>query len=495
VAKSTLNSTLNIESLSAQTKSAIWLLATSTFLWQVCSWGLTIITVRYLSPSDYGLMALAETFVPFLALAASMNIVIWMIQEKHISQSDEVKIFTLSLALGSTISLLTFFLSPLIAAFYKNSDLLLPLQIISITFFIKSIATLPDGLLRRELHFKPLALMNLFVGISRGLLQLALAYYGFGYWALVCGFVYRDIISTLWLVVSRGIPRHLGWDNTLFKKVFYFGIPATLANILWILYSTADNIIIGRLLGVEILGFYAMAFYFIDLPLIKLNSFIRPVLIPYYSQLKFDSKILCNKFLQTSTAVAAISFPMIAGFGVIANEGIPLILGDAWKPLITPLQVIALIGLLRAITNNIGPLFLALGKPKIEAFCSGISVLVLPVSFLIAGKYFGLNGIYASWLIFLPFMIALMLWFLKKETNILPSTYLKAHFPVIIATTLMSIAALAAGNVFHGLVSPWVLLILKVCIGVIVYFFVFWIFYKEHSFKLITSLGIDSENE
>ncbi len=480
-----------LANIKAQAKRGVYALGAATFLLQGVSIVLTLLTVRYLTPQDYGLMSLAETFLPYLALISSLNLVTFLIQEKSLTESEIHGVFTFGLFLGGIVSLIAVAGAPFVAEFYKKPEVTLPFVLISLMLFVRSAALVPEGLLKRELQFKQIAILNFVIGLSRGCLQLFLAIAGFGYWALVLGFIYRDLIQTLWYLKIKPFPKSLLLDRSVIKRAISFGVPATLATIFWIIYSTSDNIVVGKLLGTEVLGFYAMAFYLIDLPLSKLNSILRPVLVPYYSRLQSDPAELKVAFLQTVSAFSLITFPIIAGFGIVSGEGVPLFLGKQWQGLIVPLQIMAVIGVLRAATNNTAPLFLAIGKPKYELYTNLLGALFLPPVFFFLAKEFGLYGIYGALLLFLPLLSFIVLLFLKHAVSISVGEYLRKLFPATFGIVLMTLGTVVLAQFPY--LSSITLFFIKVLLGALLYGGTVWLLCGKEIFSFLFSLGITEQ--
>ncbi len=479
--------------IARRARQGLWHLASSNLIWQIISWFLTILTVRFLAPTDFGMMALTETFVPYLTIIASLDLLNWVVQERDFPPEKEESVFTLAIVVGGIVSGAGFVIAPLVAWFYGHEELEIPFLIVACSFFIRSLGTVPESKLRRELRFKPIALINMSVGISRGLVQLVLAYYGFGFYALLVGFVYRDIVHSVAMIVTGKLPRRLRWEKPVIRSAFFFGLPSTAATILWIVYTSSHNIVVGKLFGAEALSFYAMAFFLVDLPLAKLNLVLRPVIIPYLSRLKEDMPELRARYLRVVSATTLVSFPAIAGLGLVATELVPLLLGRPWIPLIIPLQTVALIGIIRAGTNVFSPLFLALGKPKLDLWCNLLGAIVFPPTLVLTGIWFGMQGIYTSWFLLLPLLGALMLTFLYRETGIGPGEYLRSITPSFICTMIMIFCTTILGLILLGRFPTWLVLLAKIAGGACVYLLVARLFFGRGVARFLVSLGIEDQ--
>ena len=78
-----------------------------------------------------------------------------------------------------------------------------------------------------------------------------------------------------------------------------------------------------------------------------------------------------------------IASPVAIGMGLVADPLIRLFLGDKWLTAIPMLQVLALFGLLQISSSNIGPVFLAIGRPSLVMIVTTITVAIgSPLLFL-----------------------------------------------------------------------------------------------------------------
>lgn len=478
-------------SLGQKAKEGLWLLASSNAAFQLASWVITILTVRFLTPDDYGLMALAETFVPYLFLVATLDMVDWIVQERHFDETARSTAWIMSLSLGTAVTCLSLLFAPLISSFYQKQDLKYAFIVIGFSFIFRAAASVPDGELRRSFRFKPLAATDCGVGIARGLLQLGLAYAGFGFWSLVIGFLLRDVFRTLLLVFIQGLPKKWIWSSSVARRALSFGLPAALATALWVVYSTADNLIVSKLFGFEMLGFYSMAFYLIDLPLAKLNTVLFPVLLPYYSKLKDDLNSFERKFLSTVQSYALITLPIIAGLGLVAGEIIPLFLGESWLGAIVPLQVMSAVGVLRAIGTCLPPVFRALGKPRYVLYGNIFGALAFPISVLVLARSFGMPGVYSSWFIIMPLLTILSLYFLRKAAGTSIFRYLQALAFPLAATVFMVLVVLFLSKTLFGSFGPVPLLVCKITSGALCYGVCSFLYFRRDLWPMLFSLGMD----
>ncbi len=445
---------MNAETLSNEesAKKGILALALSNGVQQLITWGLTLATIRLLLPEDYGLMALIESLSPYFAIVASFDLASWFIQKRGLTTGDEEAALTHGILLGMLACILLFCIAPLAARFYRSEELFIPLVFVGITFLFRGLGAAGEGKLKRELRFREIALVQLAIAISRGFIQLVFAYLGFGFWALVIGYFCAEVVRSLSWVKLSAIKLRFRIDKKLSRDALKFGLPSAGASLLWTLYSSSDNLFVGRMFGPEILGLYSMAYYLVDLPAAKINQVSRPVLQPYYAKLRDNTEELKVAFLNTLQGTNAVLYPCVAGIGIISHDLVPLVLGPSWKGLELPLLIMSLSSIIRITGVNVSPLLLSLGLSRYAFYTGLLSAILFPILVVALGTTFGISGVYASWFVFQPLRIAMDIFFLRKCMNIGTKLFLWAIWKPLFATLVMTGAGLSL-NLF--LFSDW----------------------------------------
>jgi len=90
---------------------------------------------------------------------------------------------------------LLFFTTPFIAAFYDAPQLILVLRVLSVTLFFGAFNSIQNAVIAKEMQFKKLFLSSLGAVVVSGIVGIALAYAGFGVWALVGQQSSKSILS------------------------------------------------------------------------------------------------------------------------------------------------------------------------------------------------------------------------------------------------------------------------------------------------------------
>lgn len=456
----------------------VWASSTSAFT-QIVNWVFTIMTARILAPSDYGTMALVQTFFPYLLMVTNFNMEPWFLHLESMNKEKEKSVFTLAFIFGSISSVFCFLIAPYVGQFYDNSDVVLAVQIMSINFIFYGLAMVPTSRLKRALEFKTISLVNTFVGITQVILVFILALNDFGLMSLVIGYTYKVVASTIcFIFVGGGLPG-FGWSQNVIKSIIKFGSQATGANILFIIFSTADEVIIGKFLGVDILGYYSMAFYLMSMPSNKIADIIKPLLLSYFSRIKSFKDKFVTIFLDITKFCAWIIFPILIGMSAVSNEFVLTVFGEKWAPMAWPLSVLCIAGLFRTLTDTIYSLIMAHGRPDIDFKINLVSAIIFPISFYFMIIEFGLNGALLVWIVIYPLIPYLNIRELKKLIGLKIRGYAVALIKPIIFTLAMYGVLYLFHVAFVNNLSQIYLLIIKVMLGMIIYSLLSFFFFNK----------------
>jgi len=178
--------------------------------------------------------------------------------------------------------------------------------------------------------------------------------------------------------------------------VVRFGGGVLGAALLNYLNRNTDNFLIGRFLGAGALGTYNIAYQLMLLPLIYVSSSIGAVAYPALVQLRDDLDRYKHLYLRTCSLIAFVSFPMMSGLFVVADQFVPVVLGNKWLPAVTVLKILCPLGLVQSIATTVGLIFTSTGQTK-TMFLYTLGATPFIVLSFVAGLPWGLEGIAISY--------------------------------------------------------------------------------------------------
>jgi O-antigen/teichoic acid export membrane protein len=151
-----------------------------------------------------------------------------------------------------------------------------------------------------------------------------------------------------------------------------------------------------------------MVFQWAVLPADRITSVLNQVAFPIYSQLQDQPERFGRFFLTTVTLVSVVTFPVMLGVLAIADVAIPFLLTPKWLPIISPLRVMACMGMVMSISSLISPAVLAKGQPSLAVKFNLLCLLIMPVGFTFGARW-GLMGVCWAWVVLFPVLASI--WF------------------------------------------------------------------------------------
>jgi O-antigen/teichoic acid export membrane protein len=401
-------------------------------LGQLFAWAATILVIRLLSPGDYGLMSLAGTFIALLSMINEMGLGTAIVQRKDLDQNDLQTVFGYVLVVSLLICSLLLVLAPFIAGFYGEPDLISILWALSLVFIFSALAVVPRSLVLRDLQYRKVATVDFAANLAGSISTLTMALAGMGVWSLVGGFLTIRIVSMVGFHVAHPFLYSPRIRLRGMGSIVVFSGQITASRILWYLYaSAAASLIIGKVLGSEALGFFAVGLHLACLPMEKVGGIINQVALPAFSSIQSDRSLAGAHFLKAVRVMFFVTVPIFFGMSSIAPEIVGVFLGDRWLEAIIPFQIIAFVVPLRMVRSLMAPAVNGLGRADISLFNDVVAFVLLPTGFLIATLW-GLIGVSLVWVLVFPAVFVMNLAKASTVLNLSPGdVYREMSKPVL----------------------------------------------------------------
>lgn len=208
------------------------------------------------------------------------------------------------------------------------------------------------------------------------------------------GFIYIKIISSLVccmiaiLKVSNHVGLSLDIDIRLLIKSIKYGVMVQFGSMLKVGGEKFDELMIAYFLSASSLGLLSLAKNIINR--IRVIPFsIGTVISPRLTKKEFDNDLLVAKTIRISLVIMMV----VVLFAIIVIEPlIPLMYGDEYLPIITPLRVFLLIMIPLTIQRILNVYFLAIGRADLFIRTTSIGLITIVVLDLVLIPYFGIFG-------------------------------------------------------------------------------------------------------
>ncbi len=358
---------------------------------QVFQWSVTLFVARWLSPEDYGMMTSGMIFLGLADLFAEAGLGRALVQKKDLTTEDRDQAFTLTLLLSSALYGLLFVFADHAADFLHSPDFAFFLRVLALALFLTPWRSTAGAMLERNLRLGKSSSVQLFAAFVQAVIVFSLAYSGFGYWALAAGALIGRLFEAGLLCYTAGWHFRFAMPSREARDLLRYGMQVSLSALFWYSYSNSDFAAVGALLTAESLGFYALAFQLISLPVQKISASANQIMFAVYCRMQDDPVRRRDWFLRLTVLQNFVAMPALAGMALVASDGIPVLLGAKWADAVLPLQLLCPVGMMMMIATPLPPMFNAIGRPDINAKYSGVCAVFFPVGFFGAG-WLGLTG-------------------------------------------------------------------------------------------------------
>lgn len=379
----------SLESLSKKTaKGSFWLL-----MFRIFSQGFgfirTIILARLLAPADFGLFGITLLAVSFLETFSQSGFQSALIHKKGDINSYLDTSFIVQALRGFLIALILFVSAPYIAIFFEANGAEPILRVIAIAIFIQGLTNVATIYLQKELEFKKYFFYQVSGTLADIIVSIILAIIFANVWALVAGYmagiIVRCIVSYM---IYFYIPK-FRLDIKKAKELMGYGKWVFGTNVIGFFMAQVDSFFVAKLSGVASLGFYQVAY---KIPSILGLEVLAGATFPAYSKIQDDIVKLREAYLKITKIFAMLLMPMAVGIYILIPRFIILFLGDKWLPVLWPMRILSLSALVWTMAVVSDYMFLAIGKPYIQARWSAVRLLILVILLYPFIKMYDLTG-------------------------------------------------------------------------------------------------------
>lgn len=297
---------------------------------QGVSFIVSIVLARLLAPEMYGTIALITVFTSVLQIFVDSGMGNALIQKKDADDEDFSSVFYFNMIVCTILYTGMFLAAPYIANFYENTELVPVIRVMSLTLIISGVKNVQQAYVSRNMLFKNFFFSTLGGTIVSAVVGIAMAYYGFGVWALVTQDLTNKLIDTtvLWFTV-KWRPKLL-FSFSKLKGLVSYGWKLLASNLLDTVYNNLRQLIIGKLYSSTDLAVYNKGRQFPNLVITNINTAIDSVLFPAMSSQQDDRervKIMTRRAIKTSSYVM---WPLMMGLAFTAEPLIRILLTNKW---------------------------------------------------------------------------------------------------------------------------------------------------------------------
>ncbi|MEG8053048.1 lipopolysaccharide biosynthesis protein [Sphingomonas aerolata] len=395
--------------LAGQVRSALIWRSGSQIVAQLVQWSATFLVIRILAPADYGLFAMCQVILTFMAMLNGYGLASGLIQQATISRHEVRQLFGMLILLNATLAAAQLVLAPLAAAYYRQPVVADMLRVQALLYLTTPFIALPYALLSRAMDFRHQAKANITASIASASTALGGALYGLGVWTLV--------IAPLVLFAVRGAmmtwsARSLVWPSFDFRgagRLARYGGVMAASQLFWFLQSQADVFIAGRRFSPHMLGIYTTSLFLTQIFVSKFVPPLNEVAFSAYARMQADPDAIGRAFVKGVRLVMIVAMPFYLGLAVTAEPLVLTVLGEKWVETAPIVRLLALAMPFMTLQVLLTPASDARGRPGIGVRNGATGAAILGTAFLI-GVEWGPTGLGLAWIAAYPLYFAISAW-------------------------------------------------------------------------------------
>jgi O-antigen/teichoic acid export membrane protein len=339
----------------------------------------SIITARLLAPESFGFVGLITVFTGFISIFSDSGISLSLIKSNYRNTFHKA-VDSLALYIGIALCLLTCLLAYPICVFYRNQALLFPITVMSLIFIPRSMSIVRGAILSKELKFQIIGKVSLISIGAQTILTIVMAYFNCKYWSIIIPQAFSSLIVLLMYerVVKVGFRVYSKAHVKVAIKYTRRTIGSLMAfNIINYWARNSDNLLVGRLYGLNDLGIYNRAYSLLTIPLGLITGMIGSVLYPSFNKLRADGGNVNKEYFFILRMIAFMSYPISFILILFPVDLVYLLWGNKWISVSKLLPYFGLLVFSQSLLSTSGNMLVLMNKEKALVISGWIGAIVM----------------------------------------------------------------------------------------------------------------------
>ncbi|CAH1552912.1 MOP flippase family protein [Vibrio rotiferianus] len=348
-----------------------------------------VILARFLQPAELGVLALVNIVVGLAQIFTDAGLSNAIIYHKELSQQRLKQLYLVNILFGGFIAIIVAATAFPVALFFDSPDLANLLLMLCPIFLIRSFGQQPNALLQKKLDFQALSKIETLAAIWGFSALISGLLIGWNLYAVILSQLVSACILVVLLRLKVDCPLpcsfSIGWQEN--KQPFQYGLYQSGEALVNYLSSQFDQLLLGKLLGVEVLGVYSYVKALVFRPAMQLiNPIVHRVTFPLMVKYK-DTHGLADMYQRIIHILGLINIPLYLGLALYPSWVLNLAFGESWVEHWEVLRWLALYMLLISLVNPIGALLRATGLVKRAFWWNVVVTIVRPVVVILSFNY------------------------------------------------------------------------------------------------------------
>lgn len=330
------------ESLKKRTIKGVGWSAADAFLGQGVTFLVGLILARLLSPDEYGLIGICLIFTVVLNGIVESGFSNALIRKKEVTDDDYNTMFMTNMASSIVLYILLFWSAPLISDFFHRQELTALVRVTGLVLFANALSITQVTILTKKIDFKTKTKASLTSAVLSGVIGIAMAFTGYGVWALVAQQVARQLLYTvcLWML-NRWYPK-FKFSVDSFRYMWGFGWKLLVSGLLNNIWNQLYQVVVGKFYSPATLGQYTRSNEYANIFSSNITSIIQRVSYPVLSEIQDDKHRMVEGYRKVIKMTMFVTAVCMISLGAVAEPMIYCLIGPKWHEAATFLPLICI---------------------------------------------------------------------------------------------------------------------------------------------------------
>lgn len=443
---------------------ALWMIA---MRWMMRLFGLvsTIILARLLTPTDFGIVALALIVVGFLEILSWTAVDLALIQKQETSREHYDTAWTIQIIQGAIIATLLIILAPYASIYFDEPALNHVVYLLACSSFIIGFQNIAVVDFRKNLHFSKEFNFYLYKKAFSFVLVVTLAFMLKNYWALIIGMLAAAVIDVIISYRMHSFRPRLSLARL--KDIWSFSQWVLLSRIGYFLNQKTDQFVIGGASDTAVMGVYHMSTEIGTMPTAEVVMPLRRAFFPNFAKIAHLPEEYSKSILKTIGVISSVIFASGVGISAVSEDFVLLVLGDKWREAIPLIQILALFGVAAALSSSVELLLLVSGRGDLSTIESWLQLVVLVPVVWFAAYTYGVYEVALSRTLIASSFVFVMIYFLTIATPVRYFSVIGVIWRPLLASVIMFVAVKWCHQSDLDYIA--LRLAMDICVGAVVY--------------------------
>lgn len=347
------------------------------------------ILTRFLEKEDFGVVSIVTLMLGLTQTFSDLGFAAAIMHKQNLSRREFSSLYWVQFIIYTLIFLIISLFSGVISDFYKTPILKQVLPISLLGLIVTGVGRLYGTLLQKNFEFRTIALRNIISAFLSLLLAILLAYLGWGVYSLVLSTLFHMLVDNMWNFIAgqKKIKLQPVLDIKGSIPLIKIGLYQTGSQAIDYMASKIDVVLVGKFLGMEILGVYNLAKELLLKFITLINSIAVNVLTPIFSINQNDKTILGHMYCKMINYLTFITFPIVMLMVVLAKPIILVLYGEQYIEASSLILLLTPWTIEVCIHNPIGGLVVATGRTDLSFYYTLVRIILNTIAVFIAVNF------------------------------------------------------------------------------------------------------------